>query len=81
MIIDAPGFCLTVVTNTVLVLVNVACARHHLSAYVTNAVSVLVNTRNRISANVTPAIAVLVCAELVETLIAYYTIVAFLVRN
>ena len=80
-IIDAPSFCLTVVTDSVFILVNVACARHHLSAYVTNAVSVLVNTRNCISANVTLAIAIPVCAKLVEALIAYYTIVAFLVRN
>ena len=54
-------FCLTVVTDSVIVLIDMAGARHEFSTYVTNAVTVLVRTQNSISANVTTAIAVVVC--------------------
>lgn len=63
------------IADSVFVLINVSGARHLIFTNITEIVAVLVYTRNRIAALVTPAILVLIGTQFIEALIAYAAVV------
>ena len=56
-----------IVTDGVLIFVNVSCAGHLVFTHITDAIVILVYTRDAIPAHITRTVAVFVCTHIVET--------------